>query len=349
MGQYDPPEPEKESFAYTAAKLGLYGPLIAIVLNTALAVQSRSATAGAPGVVIAKLIVPLLSLLFIAAGAVCAIVALCNVSRLGKERLLGRGIAGLVISGGLVAIFVAGFAHGFTRAVHARETRQELRNADRELRSSLRNSFDSEKGITNVDFKKVEEYRDKLDKAASKLGPEDARVAKVASAYLGEVQVASRALDHALTRLKEAEVLQFIGVTNRDQLESRKQVVQGYAEANERVRDVVTNSSTFFRAELQKLGASPEGVEKSARDMETAMREQNKLVLSIRNADTRMTSAMTQMLDLLDKNWGKWKAESEVVKFDDSAAARKYNFLLSEIQGAAETQIAAQRKLVNSR
>src|SRR5258705_3298912 len=140
MGYYDPPEPEKESFAYTAAKLGLSGPLIAIVLNVALTIHSRSSTAGATGVAIAKLIVPLLSLLFIAAGAVCAIVALCNVSRLGKERLLGPGIAGLVISAGLVAVFVAGFVHGFTRAVYARETRQELRDADKELRSSLRNS-----------------------------------------------------------------------------------------------------------------------------------------------------------------------------------------------------------------
>jgi hypothetical protein len=349
MGQYDPPEPEKEPFAYTAAKLGVWAPVIAIVLNAALAIHSHSATAAPGGVAVAKLIVPLLSVVFMALGAVCAIVALCNVSRLGQERLLGRGLAGLIISGGLVAIFVAGFVHGFTRAVHARETRQELRDADRELRSSLRNSFDSEKGITNVDFKKVEEYRGKLDRAAAKLGPEDARVAKVASAYLGEVQVASRALDHALTRLKEAEVLQLKGVTSRDQLESRRQAVQRYAAANERVRDVVTNCPAFFRTELQKLGASPESVEKSAREMETAMREQNKLVLSIRDADTRMTSAMTQMLDLLDKNWGKWNAQSELVRFDDSTAARKYNLLLGEIQAAAETQITAQRKLVNLR
>src|SRR5258705_548673 len=155
MGNYDPPEPEKEPFAYTAAKFGIYAPIIAIALNGALAAQSSSSSATGPGVVIAKLIVSLLATACIAAGAVFAIIALCSTSRLGKEGLLGRGISGLVLNGILLALFavafVNGFTKGFTRAVHARETRQELREANNDLRSSLRNSFDAEKGITNVD------------------------------------------------------------------------------------------------------------------------------------------------------------------------------------------------------
>jgi hypothetical protein len=353
MGNYDPPEPEKEPFAYTAAKLGIYAPILAIVLNAGLRLHASSSTANATGLLVAKLIVPILGVAVIAAGAVFSIVALCNTSRLGKEGLLGRGISGLVSNGILLALFAVAFVHGFTqgftRAVHARETRQELREANNDLRSSLRNSFDSEKGITNVDFKKVDDLRGKLDKAATNLGPEDARVAKVASAYLGEVQVASRALENALTRLKEAQVLQFSGVTTKEQLRSRRDVVQRYAAANDRVRAVVTNSSTFFRTELQRLGASPESIEKSTREMEQASREQNKLVLAIRNADTRMMTGMTGVLDLLENNWGKWKSNSEVVTFEDTAMARKYNALIQEIQAAGEAQISAQRKLVNLR
>ena len=353
MGNYDPPEPEKEPFAYTAAKLGIYAPILAIVLNAGLALHASSSTANATGVLAAKLIVPILGVAFIAAGAVFSIVALCNTSRLGKEGLLGRGVSGLVLNGILLAFFavtfVNGFAQGFTRAVHARETHQELRDANNDLRSSLRNSFDAEKGITNVDFKKVDDLRGKLDRAALNLGPEDARVAKVASAYLGEVQVASRALENALTRLKEAQVLQFSGVTTKEELRSRRDIVQRYAAANDRVRAVVTNSPTFFRTELQRLGASPESIEKSTREMEQATREQNKLVLAIRNADTRMMTGMTGVLDLLENNWGKWKSDSELVTFEDTALARKYNALIQEIQAAGEAQISAQRKLVNLR
>jgi hypothetical protein len=353
MGNYDPPEPEKEPFAYTAAKLGIYAPIIAIALNGAVAAQSSLSSANGSGVVFAKLIVSLLSTACIAAGAVFAIIALCNTSRLGKEGLLGRGITGLALNGILLAIlasaFVHGFTQGFTRAVHARETRRELREANNDLRSSLRNSFDAEKGITNVDFKRVDDLRGKLDRAASNLGPEDARVAKVASAYLGEVQVASRALENALTRLKEAQVLQFSGVTTKEELRNRRDVVQRYAAANDRVRAVVTNSPTFFRTELQRLGASPESIEKSTREMEQATREQNRLVLAIRNADTRMMTGMTGVLDLLENNWGRWKSDSELVTFEDTALARKYNALIQEIQAAGEAQISAQRKLVNLR
>ena len=92
MGNYDPPEPEKEPFAYTAAKLGIYAPIFAILLNAGLALHASSSTANATGVLVAKLIVPILGVALIAAGAVFSIVALCNTSRLGKEGLLGRGI-----------------------------------------------------------------------------------------------------------------------------------------------------------------------------------------------------------------------------------------------------------------
>ena len=163
------------------------------------------------------------------------------------------------------------------------------------------------------------------------------------------VQVASRALENALARLKEAQVLQFTGVTRKEELRSRRDVVQRYAAANDRVRAVATNSSTFFRTELQRLGASPESIEKSTREMEQATREQNRLVLAIRNSDTRMMTGMTGVLDLLENNWGKWKSDSELVTFEDTALARKYNALIQEIQAAGEAQISAQRKLVNLR
>src|SRR4026208_1790405 len=133
MGNYDPPEPEKEPFAYTAAKLGIYAPIFAILLNAGLALHASSSTANATGVLVAKLIVPILGVAFIAAGAVFSIVALCNTSRLGKEGLLGRGISGLVLNGILLTVFaltfVSGFTQGFNRAVHPRDTRRGLREA----------------------------------------------------------------------------------------------------------------------------------------------------------------------------------------------------------------------------
>ena len=72
-------------------------------------------------------------------------------------------------------------------------------------------------------------------------------------------------------------------------------------------------------------------------------------LLAIRNADTRMMTGMTGVLDLLENNWGKWKSDSELVTFEDTALARKYNALIQEIQAAGEAQISAQRKLVNLR
>jgi len=94
--QMDTPPPAKP-FAYQAAKLSWVCPLILVVINI-FAKQVAS-----------PLIIDLLALVLIAVGFVFGIIALCGIPRHGPRGILGHALAGLVINGLLIFIFVTNF------------------------------------------------------------------------------------------------------------------------------------------------------------------------------------------------------------------------------------------------
>ena len=88
-----PPKP----FAHQAAKLSWICPLIMVVINI-FAKQTGS-----------SVITELLALVLIAAGLVFGIIALCGIPKHGPRGILGPAMAGLVINGLLISIFVSNF------------------------------------------------------------------------------------------------------------------------------------------------------------------------------------------------------------------------------------------------
>ena len=84
-------------FAHQAAKLSWVCPLILVVINI-FAKQVAS-----------PLIIDLLALVLITVGFVFGVIVLCGIPKHGPRGILGPAMAGLVINGLLISIFVSNF------------------------------------------------------------------------------------------------------------------------------------------------------------------------------------------------------------------------------------------------
>jgi len=337
------PDPDQRSFAHSAAVVSVAAPFMVILLNAVG--KSHSATAGPP-----KLVLPLICAALILAGFTCALIALCNISRFGRRGLLGRGLAGLIINGIFVAAMTTGFLHGFAKGVQARQrAKRQITTAVDDVGKSLRKNFDPDNGITNIDFAAAEKFRRELDRAATNLDPETARVAKVSSAYVARMESAGKKLQETLAAMTAAKILDMSTVSSAKDLQDRRVIVTRYLTDTEGVKMLVTNASAFYRSELLKLGASPGRVENFIRDIELRGAEQRRLLLEIRDSDIAMAQSMLSLLQLLENSWGNWSAEGAVVRFEDSSQLRAYNHLVEQLQSAGKSQVAAQRQLVNLR
>lgn len=129
------------SSAPMLARLSLWLPLLVIIAAGAVRTQTGKGAAN-----------PMIALFgwatIIAAltGFGCGIAALCH-RREGEQGVVGRSIAGLILSSFLITMFAVGFAHGFTQAVKARQTSASVSRSINEASSELRRSFDSTNGI----------------------------------------------------------------------------------------------------------------------------------------------------------------------------------------------------------
>ena len=339
--------PGKKSSAHHAASASLLAPLMVIFVSVAFhAVQKDSHMPP-----IANFVAGLCATLLLACGVACAIVGLCGIRQHGSSGILGKSLAGLVINAVLMLVFIGGFVAGVNKGLKSRQAARDLQAAAKDIQAGLRESFDPEKGITNFNHEQVDEFQRKLHAASSNLTGDDALVVKATAAHVGRVQVAGRELEAVVKELTEAHILDFSDVTAKDQLQSRRVVVQRFAEVNQKLASVISNSEALFRADLKRLGVSPAVTDSAMRGFHNAAVQRNSLLLQIRAADARMARGMTGILDLLEENWGAWKHDDATGKilFTRTGLVGPYNQFLDEVQTAGQNEINAQRRLINLR
>jgi hypothetical protein len=338
---------ESGLLAYKAAKFAILAPGLAFLMNATLHVAMKS-----PPMPI-LLISGLVATLLICVGFVCSIIALCNVGRLGREGLLRRGIIGLVCNGLLLTAvginFAQGASRGWAHSVKAREARRNANASAEDMRQSLRQNFDPQRGVTNVDFTKTRAARASLDRAAAEAKGDEAKILKASAAYFDQMDTAARTLKGASTVLESAKVLQFTNMPTKEDFAKRRRIVQNCRAASEKVRAIITNSPTFYRAELQRLGMASNDVEKAVTDIQLRSAVQHELLCEVRDTDARVTDATLEIFDLLERHPDHWRIRLGYPSFTNSVTGSAYKQLLGQIERAGKDQVEAQRKLVNLR
>ena len=335
----EPGHPEDREFAHVAASASLAMPIIAILLS---AVWRTNAIGGS------KAVLGLVCMGCIVLGMIFSIIALCNVSRSDGSGLLRRGLIGFLFNGIFVTFFGFAFMSGFSYSVKARQAHRDLLRATQTLRENSRKSFSEENGLTNMNTADVKRVREELEKAGSSLKGQDALLAKTWAAYLRQVEAASQKWQAMYNELAAAKVLDFSELNGKQELRSRQELVRRYKASSDAMRELVVNSSDFFRNELTRLGSMAGNTEQAVHTLETQSANQRRLLLEIRDLDARMVQDMLGVLSLLEANWGSWSCPSGPVVFNDPNTLQQYNTLLADLRTAGQEQVTAQRKLVGA-
>ncbi|MEW6304876.1 MAG: hypothetical protein AB1705_15480, partial [Verrucomicrobiota bacterium] len=195
-----PPDSE-DSFAHKAAVWGLVAPVIAFGLSAvlgSLAKTGTSAVSSREG----ALAVFAVTASVAASGLIAAFIALCGIARHGPRGLVGKGLAGLIISSGFLVLLGYGFATGVRNAQARKNLKQELA----EMEEHARKSYDSEKGLP-VDAERATKLRTQMEKASKEMRGNEAKVVAAGAAVMRRMESAALAYQKVYQQFEAADVL----------------------------------------------------------------------------------------------------------------------------------------------
>lgn len=344
-----PPLPKvgkSQSLPRQLALASLLAPLLALGVSIAV----RAANQGDEPPRVTQVILGGFSVLLIGLGLVFAIVALASIPRYGKQGLLGRGIAGLILNGLLIALFLAGFIFGLTRKFSRnREATQDMKAVSDDVRQSLRESYDPEKGVTNLDSGKLDRLTREFKAAAERMSGDEAIVMKANADYLTGAQKKFKAYEIALKAFTEAEVLNLATLTEKVQIESRREITRRFLEANTDFESALRDAEKIIRGNLVEARLESAKIEKAMQAYNRSAGPQRSLTLGIRECDRQIGEAALAVLDLLEAQWGQWRYHASLneITFSESGHNRAYGKFLETIETAGQKQVKLQGLLVN--
>ena len=342
-----PPLPKaQKSSAQQCALCSLVAPLLAILVAIVSRALSMS-TVQMPRIII--FIFGMVCFLLIVIGFVTSILGLCGISQHGSRGILGKSIAGLLISTLLLCLFGAGFIKGFNKALKSRQLTQNLNTTAQEMQVNAKQSYNSNTGITNTDLKSLKNMQTELNDAAQTLSGDDALVSQAMSQYLARMQSGLEKYQKVAGELREAQVLNMANLTNKIQIPSRREVVQNFIAINDDLKNITTNSENSIRANLVSLKISPQKIDSVLAGFDSKFAPRSDLDLQIRECDDRIGESMLDILDLLETHWGEWRfdAADKKIYFDDTTSRQTYQQSLEAIKFAGQEQIVLQGRLVN--
>jgi len=249
-----------------------------------------------------------------------------------------------------IIVFAAIFAvHAEQKAGQKRAVLRNITASANQMQSNLKKNFDSKKGITNVDLTDFNKFRDTLKDASQTFSGDDAVFAKVVAEYLDRIETASTNYQAAAVKLREAHVLEKFDSSDKGQLAARRELVQQFMEANNALKQVVTDYEKKMRNDLVAGKIRDSKIDSFMEEFRASTAPKNALVTKIRQCDDRMANEMLGVLNMLETQWGHWKAEPNVgkIRFDETDTLKAYNIYLAGIELDGEEQVRLQQLLVN--
>lgn len=349
-----PPLPNPGKQHSLARKIAL-GSIIAPLLTILVAAAFYAARQAGEPLRAVKLFCGGICVLLILTGFVLAIVALCSIPRHGRRGILGRGMTGLILNGVLVlflvGVFMSGVMKGIKQKSTGRQAVRDLQAASEDAKQRLRESYDPEQGITNMDAGNIERLASELESAAGKLSGDEALIMQAMADYLTGLQKQSEKYQVAVTEFSDAEVLNLGTLTAKSQIETRRQIVRRWLDVNSELKTAVVQSEVTIRARLVELKIPPTQIEEVIKGFNSKAAPRRALIVRIRDCDQKIGEAALGALDLLETQWGHWTYSnlSEVVTFSADQHNELYSSLIAEITAAGEEQVKLQGRLVKLR
>jgi hypothetical protein len=249
-----------------------------------------------------------------------------------------------------VIVFAAIFAvHAEQKAAQKRAALRDITASANQMQSNLKKNFDPKNGITNVDLTDFNKFRKGVKDASQTFSGDDAIIAKVVADYLDRVQAAATNYQAVALKLREARVLDNFDSSDKGQIAARRELVQQFLEANNALKQTVTGAEKKIRDDLIAGKIQESKVDSYMEKFRASTAPKNALVVKIRQCDDRMANAMLDALNMLETQWGHWKADPSIdkIRFEETTALKAYNNDLVAIKAAGQDQVKLQQILVN--
>ena len=189
-----------------------------------------------------------------------------------------------------------------------------------------------------------------VKKSSPQAKGQDTWVQQAASNCRQRIQEAAE--DHAANtrRMNEAKVLDMKDVTQREQVEAKREVVRKFLASNGALKTLLANEEAIFSEELTKLQVPPAGIESAMKGFQSGI-PGKAVATRMREADQRIGDSALGALDFLDEIWGQWNYSKDYdrVQFSPPGALQKYTEFMDRIEAASREQNELQEQLKTGR
>jgi hypothetical protein len=224
-----------------------------------------------------------------------------------------------------------------------------MREATTNLMRSQQESFNPRTGVTN-NPEAVQQFREQLNKAGQELHGDVGVMARVMSINLDGMAKRSQRLQASGKGVQDAHIELANALTTPDQITDRRQLLYEFLAANSALASSISNKENDIMTMLQASNVSPAMIEISRKQLSRS-RYQRELMLQIRAYDQQQGEDFLGILDLLEKDWGKWHYDptNKTVSFENEESRLGYLKHRQRIEDAGAAQISLQGQLLDRR
>ena len=172
-------------------------------------------------------------------------------------------------------------------------------------------------------------------------------IEKATKEHLSSVLVIANEYFTVMDGFEHAEIINGKRYISVSQLDRQKKTTEIFLAATATMRKKMADVSDNYEERLELLGLEENIVENLMESYRTGVDEKFSILKKLNLADEDLGSAAMEILDLLQKDWGKWKyvTLARKTEFENSESQKSYDELASVVKDVAAERQSLRAKL----
>jgi hypothetical protein len=230
------------------------------------------------------------------------------------------------------------------QAKQAAESQKVLKEVSQVRDENLR---DLAKGDSSTQLKRMEHLEGEVNKFAATATGHEGKMARASLRLLTYCRTGSQAFQTAIKEATDAGIFEFAAIKKPADIELRRKLARNILEQNAALRLHTENTEKAMRQFLQEEQFSPAETADFLKGFLERHQRTLPIARKIRDANQNMVQALIQICDLLDHEWGQWKAlEDGSMDFKSKAASVSFAKLMASVEQAVQDEKTATQDFV---
>ena len=244
---------------------------------------------------------------------------------------------------GLLVMFFISLIGGHMRARPAADFAKEAKAQHDEWRDDVEKEIKSQ-GFLETDLSKAEKNADALMAKANNLGGDEKVIVHSIMSVNGQLRELATRYEIASKSFSDAGGTDASTLNTLKEIESRKKLALEAQETSAAFLKFLWDIDARLASALSNAGIS----EQKAVNAIKAYRKSGAIdvILAIRELDVKLTEEILKVINLLEREFGKWRIEGNSVLFEQKSAADQFNVAGKRIDDLTKRQIELQKALI---